>query len=176
MKDIPGFEGLYAATEDGRIWSYPKTAMGGKTGKVMRKIPAKFLKPYVMKHGYHQLSLYKDGCTFKYLVHQLIAYTFLPTIPGKKYQINHKNLNKSDNCVENLEWVSPIENVRHANRNGVHNRGERHGISKLSEKQVREIRKLRKEGLMYKEIAPLFGVQKATIGEICRGELWSHIT
>lgn len=101
QKDIPGFEGLYAVTDDGRVWSY------------RRKI---FLKPGLDRYGYLIVNLYKDKKGKTTLVHQLVAKAFIPN-PENKPQINHINEIKTDNRVENLQWVTAKENVNHGTRN-----------------------------------------------------------
>lgn len=99
MKDIVGYEGLYAATTDGRIWSHRRQ---------------KFLKTRVNSHngGYSQINLHKDGKQRTHSVHRLIAETFIPN-PDNKPEVNHKSEIKTDNSVDNLEWVTRIENMNY---------------------------------------------------------------
>ena len=89
MKDIPNYEGLYAATEDGHIWSYKSK---------------KFLKEET-NNGYKRVSLFKDGAYKHYRVHRLIAETFIPN-PNGLPQVNHIDEDRSNNCVNNLEWCT----------------------------------------------------------------------
>lgn len=102
MRDIEGYEGLYAACEDGKIWAYPKGNWGER-----------FLKPWLIGHGYESVMLYKDKKPSKFLVHRLIALTFVPN-PDNLPEVNHKNAERLDNRPENLEWVSSKENKQHA--------------------------------------------------------------
>lgn len=88
MRDIPNYEGLYAATEDGRIWS------------IKRK---KFLSPWLIGRGYQAVRLCKNGCKKNFLVHRLIAETFLEN-PNELPQVNHIDQNKTNNCLSNLEY------------------------------------------------------------------------
>ena len=101
MKDIPGYEGLYAATEDGQIWSYYSN---------------KCLKQNKSSNGYYKVNLSKDGVSHTYQAHKLIALTFLPN-PDNLPQINHKDENKANNAVSNLEWISQIDNLNYGTRN-----------------------------------------------------------
>jgi len=117
MKPIPGFEGYYSATEEGSIFSHIKN---------------RFLKPDG-KGWYPQVRLCKGGDQTAIKVHILIAITFIPTRDLTKNEINHKNGIKTDNRVDNLEWVSRAENIKHSfdilNRIAVS--GSRHPKSKL---------------------------------------------
>lgn len=90
MRDIPGYEGLYAATEDGRIWSYRRK---------------KFLKPGKGKDGYLYVILCKDGKPKTYRIHRLVAETYLPN-PLNLPQVNHLDEDKTNNALPNLEWIS----------------------------------------------------------------------
>ena len=86
MKDIKDYEGLYAITEDGRIWSYRSN---------------RFLKPYVRK-GYLRVKLYINGVEKDFSIHRLVAFAYLPN-PDNLPEVNHKDENKQNNCVDNLE-------------------------------------------------------------------------
>ena len=100
MRDIKGYEGLYAATEDGRIFSYKSN---------------KFLKLGKRKDDYLQVNLYKDGKQKKYLVHRLIASTYLDN-PENLSQVNHKDEDKSNNSVQNLEYCDAKYNNSYGTR------------------------------------------------------------
>lgn len=159
-KDIPGYEGKYQAHWDGAIRS-----LGPK---------ARVLKLTDMK-GYLRVKL----CGKPYLVHRLVALTFIRN-PENKPHINHKNGVKTDNWVENLEWVTISENIKHAFRLGLrvppNNVGESHSQVKLKESEVQEIRYLRKTyNTPYKSMAVYYGVTIATIGDIIHRNSWDHL-
>lgn len=101
MKDIKNFEGHYAVTSCGKVWSYKSK---------------KFLKPRKDSSGYYQVSLWKDGKGKNYLLHRLVAEAYLPNPEGLP-QINHKNENKADNCLNNLEWCTCKYNINYGTRN-----------------------------------------------------------
>lgn len=95
------------------------------------------------KDGYLRLLIYSNGKSKLCGIHRLVAETFLRAVPGKP-QVNHKDGNKQNNRVENLEWCSLTENRRHAFKTGLQKvaRGESHGFCKLTDKQVLEIRRI----------------------------------
>ena len=103
MKDIIGYENLYAVTEDGQVWSYKSK---------------KFLKPFDNGHGYLYVSLLKNNQRKNCRVHRLVAEAFLPN-PNNKPQVDHINRNRRQNNVSNLEWVSSSENNKRSRKKGL---------------------------------------------------------
>ena len=102
MVSIKGYEGLYSVTTDGDIISE-------RTGKK--------LKPYI-KDGYCRVSLRNNGKQKSFSVHRLVAAAFIPN-PEDKETVNHIDCCKTNNCVENLEWATPQENITHAVEHGL---------------------------------------------------------
>lgn len=119
-KPIKGYEGLYEVSNMGRIKSVehdvfnPHVLGNGCT----RKVPERIRKPNIMK-GYHCIALIRDKSAKVYRIHRLVAEAFIGNQPGPEYQINHIDGDKSNNRVENLEWVTPRENTIHAIRTGL---------------------------------------------------------
>ena len=105
-RDIEGYEGLYQVSNMRRIKSlnYNKS---GKEG---------ILKLRKDKDGYLQLQLHKEGECKDYKVHRLVGQTFLENLEGLP-EINHKDEDKTNNCVENLEWCSSEYNKNYGTRN-----------------------------------------------------------
>ena len=120
MKDIKGFEGLYAVTIDGKIWSYPKL-LSGKNANRNKK--GMWINPMIV-NGYHRVCLYKDGKCKRVLVHRLVLETFTPN-PENKPLCNHKDCDTLNNHVDNLEWCTNQENIIHAYKNGLMNISEK---------------------------------------------------
>ena len=131
------------------------------------------LKPIITLGGYCQAKLGRDGpiCT----IHSLVMAQFVGPRPPKA-EINHKNGNKRDNRLENLEYATHMENEIHAKLVlRVKPRGTKHGMSKLTDDKVREIRKLRKEGQTLWAIADRYGITAANVDYITKGLTWAHV-
>jgi hypothetical protein len=110
MKDIEGFEGRYAVSEDGRVWAYPKKF--GTNGSLHHN--GLWLKLYKNEKGYELACLAKtDGSVFHKRVHRLVAQAFIPNPLGLP-EVNHLNGIKTDNYVGNLEWCTTSHNAKHA--------------------------------------------------------------
>ena len=102
IKDIKGYEGLYAITSCGKIYSY--------TSK-------KFLKPIQQKNGYLRICLSKNNIRKNFLIHRLVIETYNPVDNMENLQVNHLNENKVNNFLNNLQWVTPKDNINYDNRN-----------------------------------------------------------
>ena len=90
IKDIKGYEGLYAITDKGEVYSYRRK---------------KNMKLETTANGYVRVNLYKDGKTVHYLVHRLVAEAFIAN-PNNLPCVNHKDYNREHNTADNLEWCS----------------------------------------------------------------------
>lgn len=112
FKDIPGYEQLYQISNLGRVRSLSRDLYDPKRNLYLRTLPSSIITP-VLDGGYFRLNLYKKGKKKAFRVHRLLAMAFIPN-PECKSQINHKDGNKSNNDLSNLEWVTPKENVNHA--------------------------------------------------------------
>ena len=136
-----------------------------KEGEIFNKRNGKKLKPQKNGKGYLRISI---GGKLMF-VHRLIAELYIPN-PDNKPQVNHINGNKLDNRVENLEWVTNMENRKHALINLLHYQGEQCSWSKLNKEKVDFIR-LHKE-LSNKELATLYGVSVGTIKDVRKYRTW----
>jgi hypothetical protein len=109
-------------------------------------------------------------------VHRLLAFAYIPN-PKQLPHINHKNGIKTDNRIENLEWIDHDGNMRHAFSTGlVNNTGIKNGMSKLNEDQVREIKSLLASGMsQYKIAEKIGGISRSAVMNIKNRGQWSHV-
>ena len=133
------------------------------------------LKPTVKRNGYLQVSLGRSKVA---MVHRLVAEAFLPN-PDNLPCINHKDNNKTNNKVSNLEWCTQATNIRHMTNQNRQAKGEDQGLSKLTEDDVVFIRtnhKIYDKKLGTRPLARRFNVDPAAILSVLRNKTWKHIT
>lgn len=169
---IPGFEGRYSITRDGRVWSHGLHA--NQYGPTRKK--PRWLGRYLANSGYLFVNLrinpVKRAGVF---VHHLVLLAWGPPRPSPKHECNHKNGVKTDNHISNLEWATREEQVRHAVVNQLYRRGSRSASAKLTEAQVIEIRHRFANGATRKELAQEYGIAYGAIWHIINRTQWRHI-
>lgn len=127
---------------------------------------------------YHTVRLFVKGKRYNVLLHRLVAGAFIPN-PENKPEVNHKDGIKSHNYVNNLEWVTPSENILHAYRNGFkhQNTGEKNHNTKIKQKDAELICKLLEENkLSMREIAEIIGCNKTIVKNIIAKKAWVEIS
>ena len=151
MKDIEGFEGLYAVTTDGQVYSYRRK---------------KYLKQswsHSSNDGYLQVTLCKDGFKKIMKVHRLVAEAYIPN-PNNYDTIDHINGIKEDNRVENLQWMSRRDNimkyVKGENTNMYGNK--KRSVKCLDTNEIFE---------SINAAAKAMGLDSGSISKVCRGEM-----
>jgi len=161
MKAIPGYEGLYAVTEDGRIFSLERWVPHTRLGRQF--VPGMERKLSEHCTGYLTIRLAKGGEVRTHRVHRLVAEAFIPN-PNNKPGVNHKDGNKHNNAVSNLEWVTELENIQHGIATGlIDSKGFANGSAKLSEDQVKQAYSAVFSGEKLISIAERLGVSRNTI-------------
>lgn len=170
-KDIQGYEGIYQVSDQGRVRSLDRTDCAG------RRRRGEMRKPQVGTRGYLHVTLSKQRKAWCITVHRLVATHFIGPAP-KGHQVNHKNGNKADNPVSNLEWVTPKQNLEHSRdvignlhgRSGVTNHG-----AKLDPDKVRAARKLREQGWTFQRLADHFSISYFAMHAAVTKRTWKHV-
>ena len=166
---IPGFV-QYEVSNRGEVRRRVASSRGHPAGYL--------LTPDIDKDGYAVYDLWIDGKQHNRGAHTLVARAFIGECPASKQQINHKDGVKTNNSPENLEWVTCLENHRHAIAHGLRSfeylRGEGNGMAKLTAEKVLAIRALR--GIANnRTIGAWFGIHCNHVNRIWRRELWKHL-
>lgn len=109
-RDIKGFEGLYQVSSMGNVKSLERQVRANTCG--IRTLREKILSDCMNKSGYNLVVLCKNGKRINKMIHRLVAEAFIPN-PNNGSEVNHKDENKSNNCVSNLEWCDRIYNANY---------------------------------------------------------------
>lgn len=175
-KQIEGIQG-YLVSNLGRIKSIKREKIRNN-GKPLT-IPERIVRGSKDTKGYLQLDVKQDGKRIIKFIHRIVAETFIPN-PDNKQQVNHIDGNKLNNSVENLEWVTCEENIHHAWEKKLNKplQGEKHGNAKLTDEQVRYIRKHyipRDKEYGASALGRKFGTTIAPIYQVIHGKGWKHV-
>jgi hypothetical protein len=165
--EFQGTEGRYNISDAGRV-------MNNRTGKI--------LKPQLSgkkDNQYQYVAIYYHSVKQNHKIHREVARHFIPN-PFNLPEVNHKDGNKINNFANNLEWCTPSYNNKHAYSIGLRQpnqkvKGISNGRSKLSEIQIKEIRKRYSDGNTKYKLSKEYNVSWTTISHILNGKLWSHV-
>jgi hypothetical protein len=169
---VPGYEGLYEVSDHGRVRSLDREVLF-KDGHV-RRYKGRVLRASLNTKGRPCVGLTRDGKGRTLRVHCLVAAAFIGPRP-EGYEVCHNDGTRTNNHVSNLRYDTPKANQADRVEHGTHNRGERHGMAKLSWSDVREIRALYATGrYTQKELADRYDVTYNTVNRIVRFNTWTH--
>lgn len=181
-RPVVGYKGHYSVSSLGRVRSEAK-------GKGFRR-SSLIMTAVINPNGRERLTLCKNGVKTFHSVHKLVAEAFLGPKPNGLVT-NHRDGNKLNNRLSNLEYVTSAENEQHAVRLGLKAsglrsgrytkpqstvKGSRHWKAKLNEQDVREIKRLiAEDNLTVRQLAKQFAVDYTTIAKIKHGKAWTHV-
>lgn len=165
LRDVPGYEGRYAVTREGRLWSHPGF-----------KKPGGWIVGKVSKDGYRYVCVRKDGQAQTLRVSAVVLETFVCPRP-EGHEADHINNVRNDDRLVNLRWLTRKENVGRIWSQGRRTmRGTNNSHSFLSEQDVLQIRRTyARGGVSYKNLALQLGLKKSHVADICSRRTWSHI-
>lgn len=179
-RPIEGFEGCYEVSSEGRVRSLSRTIIR-RDGKPLT-LHGMVLDAKPNSRGYPRVTLSAQGHPAWRTVHSLVAAAFLPLPPGPigsgidEYTVNHKDGDKTNNRVINLEYVTGANNVLHAREAGLLDvRGSKNGRAKVTPELVREIRGLYAQGARQVDLAEMFGIDQTNISRIVRRASWAEV-
>lgn len=171
-KPITGYSDKYMVSNKGRVKSVSRIT---NHSNGIKSNYSSVLLAYDKSARYYRVTLSYNNSKQRISVHRLVAQEFIENPYNKPY-VNHKNGDKLNNEVSNLEWCTHKENMEHASKNLMTTYGEKNWGAKLTEQQVLEIRRIRQEtNLKKREIGAMFGVSPACVRELCNGKTWKHL-
>jgi hypothetical protein len=174
-KPIPGYEGHYEASSNGRLRSVKQDSPTVLTLNTDR-------------YGYHQIGLYHEGERHYHTVHRLVAKTFIPRDGQEELEVNHKDGDKKNNHIANLEWVTRSQNMKHSFEIGIRqppsnyggrgkpSKGAENGRAKMNAEGVRLSRAIyATRSISQRELGEMFGVCQSVMGKLLRNDKWKHV-
>lgn len=165
-QQIPAWEGLYEASDGGRIRSLSRP-----------RHPGRILKPTLNVRGYYRVDLSRDGKQATRLVHQLVLLAFVGPCPDGM-EVLHGPGGRTDNRLSNLSYGTHSQNCRDKRRDGTNPNGEACWQTVLTAEQVREIRSRTAGGHTYglwRTLGKEYGVSGTTIRKIAKGLIWQGV-
>lgn len=166
-RNVVGYKDVYKISSLGRVMSLPKQA--GRQYRHRKQI----LSPKITQYGYRAVSLSVNSKVKHIHVHRLIAQAFIPN-PENKPFVNHIDGNKLNNSINNLEWCTNDENMKHAVDTGLISfKGELNPSNKLSKEQALDIFTSDRP---YKDLVEKYNISLPLITKIRSGHVWSSVT
>ena len=168
----PGFENSYEVSNYGQVRSIDRYCSGRKG-----LIKGQIIHSDLNQKGYPQLRLYNSNKKYVRNQHRLVALAFIDN-PEGLIEVNHIDHNKHNNHVDNLEWITRSDNIKHSyiHRDPKTYKGSGNKNAKLTEEQVKNIRKEYKNNkITYKELAYKNNVGVTLIGYIVNNKIWKHV-
>ncbi len=161
---ISAWNGRYAVTPEGRVWSF---------------IRNRYMSPFQIPNGYLTVGITKKRGEQRVTtsIHRMVAEAYIPN-PRNCNNVNHKDGNKLNNSVDNLEWCTYSENHRHAYRTGIRQSSpiQRNSVRKLRYNEALDIRKLYSQGsVTHETLSEQYGICRRGIGKLISNQTYKEI-
>lgn len=172
--DVLGYEGYYQVSDKGRVKSVSRQI--NRIDGFVQNIKERVLSERIDTNGYKIVNLCMNRICKNFKIHILVANHFIG-IRSSGLVVNHKDGNKTNNDISNLEIITQSDNIKHAFANGLkeNKKGEFYYKSKLKNSQVREIREKHLSGLKCSELARIYGVSDALISSILLNKTYKNV-
>lgn len=178
-KPVPGFEKLYLVSNTGRIKANAKAVSTSRNGTIyVAQRKERELSFTIDRYGYYKVVLQENKRKKFTTVHRVVGAAFISN-PQNLPQINHKDGNKLNNNVDNLEWCTSQQNVVHAYKTGLSKnvqKGENHHLTNLTNDLVIKIRQEMKEGKRNKDIEKEYNLSRSAVSRIRNNQSFKDIT
>lgn len=173
-RDVVGFEGLYEVSNLGRVKRLAREVRRKNNGNYLTK---EKIGKINNNDRYPKIGLSKKGKSKMYYVHRLVAQAFIPNNENKR-EVNHINENKLDNRVENLEWVTPKENMRHSYNKikASLQRGENKTRTNIDDMKALTIYTFKVGHFTNIETGKRLKLDPSAISRVRNGQLWKHLS
>ncbi len=171
-KAIPGFS-AYEVSNQGRVRSFCRWMLKDTFKWDVADTPQRILRPKVGKCGYKEVVLCKNGRHYHMLIHRLVLLAFVGPCP-LGMEACHNDGKRNNNFLENLRWDSRVNNCADTKKHGSL-KGIKHPGAKLTNNQIRQIRKLAILKYSQAEIGKLFNITSGNVSKIILRQLWTHI-
>ena len=172
FRDIPGWEGMYQVSNIGTVRSVDRT-VGSVTGKTYNR-KGKVLRQNYNEDGYKIVYLSRNARDITMGVHRAMGLAFIPNL-DQKPMINHINAIRDDNRLENLEWCTNAENIKHSFDMGIScNKGDNHPNRVLTMDMVRAIRQELATGKTPKEVSEIIGTKRRNVYAVRDRQNWNY--
>lgn len=171
-KDVVGYEGFYQVSDRGGVRSVDRWAKGSGSPYLLR---GKLLRLVDHSARYKQVNLWRHGKLTQVLVHRLVLEAFVGPPPDEDSEGCHNNGRRYDNRLGNLRWDTRRGNARDMRKHGTAQVGERQHMAKLTEDDVRRIRRMSDDGIPQRVIAHRHKVCQMTVSLVVRRVTWTHV-
>lgn len=176
VKDFPA----YRVGTDGTVWTRWERS-GGRPGLRSGSFCVigkkwRVLSPYINPDGYAVVSLCRNRQSYIHYVHRIVLESFVGPCPTGMQACHFPDRMRSNNSIANLRWGTWYDNYNDSVVHGTSPKGSRNGMSKISDDNVRVLRKRNAAGESTRSLAKEFGVSQSTVSHAICGRLWKHVS